>query len=225
MNLLPLQRNPRNPVPRIPRRRRHLDMHHKRLPIHRRRIVVREIIHQFLQPHRFRRRRSPAIQKPAHIRITRRIHINAERRQRGLPHRHPRILRQCLIGLGSRRRIRTPHRRNQSESRPIPLAIAVIRFTLRLPPTQSPACFRVLHRRRALRLHRHRSTHGLMIGFLPTPLAIRLRRRHPHRNPSARRRLHRPALQLLQAPQPVRRRIHLALRQRPRPRRWRTLIG
>ena len=224
MNLLPLQRNPRNPVPRIPRCRRHLDMHRKRLPIHRRRIVVREVIHQFLQPHRFRRRRSPAIQKPAHIGITRRVHINAERRQRGLPHHHPRILRQRLIGLGTRGRIR-PHRRHQSDSRPIGLSISVIRCFLRLPPTQSPACFRVLHRRRALQLHRQRSAHGLMVGFLPTPLAIRLRRRHPHRPCHGRRRLHRPALHLLQAPQPVRRHIHLTLRQRPRSRRWRALIG
>ena len=114
-----LDPDPDELAPRRPRARHHRDIGaERRLLRPRRRVVIAEVVDQFLAPHRIRLREDVAVERRAHPRIRRRVDVDREGRDRDLANDLERIfvgmreLVAALIVVRRRRPLRHVHARS-----------------------------------------------------------------------------------------------------------------
>ena len=85
---------------RLPRAGRDFERAGKRVRTRGPRVVVAEIVHQFLDPHRALGRALVRIKQAPHIRIAGRVHVDRESRERLILHRAERIVGIRIVGFG-----------------------------------------------------------------------------------------------------------------------------
>ena len=99
-DLAALEADSGQPVIGIPRRIGDLNVHRKRIGSFRRRIVVREVVQQLLDPDCIRRRHLAVLEVPPHVGVRRRIHIDGEGGQRVVRHTLELVLADRSVRFG-----------------------------------------------------------------------------------------------------------------------------